>query len=64
MSYVIVAVIFAVIGFVGCFLVYRNNICKIGKIDEIIKKGDFSAKTVQEISDVITGECKKDDCGC
>lgn len=63
MSYIIVAVVFAVIGFVACFFVYRNNLCKIGKIDEIIKQGDFSAATVQKINDVITGECKpKDEC--
>jgi Holliday junction resolvase-like predicted endonuclease len=65
MSYFIVAVVFAIIGFVGCFLIYRNNACKIGEIDKIIKEGDFSAATVQKINDVITGECKpKDGCGC
>jgi hypothetical protein len=62
MSYIIVAVIFFVIGFGGCFLVYRNNMCKIGKIDEIIKEGDFSAATVQRINDVIKGKEDCEDC--
>ena len=64
MSYVILAIICLAAGFVAGFLVNRNNACKIKKVEEIIKSGDFSAATVQKINDVITGECKKDDCGC
>lgn len=62
MSYLIVAVVFAVLGFVGCFLIYRNNNVKIGKIDQIIKEGDFSAATVQRINDVIKGKEDCEDC--
>lgn len=64
MSYIIVAVIFFVIGFGGCFLVYRNNMCKIAEIDEIISKGKLDVDTLKKIEEVIKGECKKNDCGC
>ena len=60
MSYVILGIICLAAGFVAGFQVNRNNATKIGKIDQIIKEGDFSAATVQRINDVITG--KKDDC--
>lgn len=68
MSYFIVAIIFAVIGFVACFLIERNgnNACRIKKLEEIIRNGDIhSQRTIEAIQEVITGECKpKDDCGC
>jgi hypothetical protein len=60
MSYFIVAVVFALIGFTGCFLIYRNNFTKIGKIAEVLAKGVFTADTAKEIEAIIKGEDCKD----
>jgi hypothetical protein len=60
MSYFIVAIIFAVIGFVGCFLIYRNNFTKIGRIMEVLAKGAFTSDTAKEIEAIIKGEDCKD----
>jgi hypothetical protein len=60
MSYFIVAVVFAIIGFVGCFLIYRNNFSKIGRIMEVLDKGVFDANTAKAIEAIIKGEDCKD----
>jgi multisubunit Na+/H+ antiporter MnhC subunit len=60
MSYLIVAVIFALIGFAGCFLIYRNNFTKIGRIMEVLDKGVFDANTAKAIEAIIKGEDCKD----
>jgi hypothetical protein len=60
MSYFIVAIIFAVIGFVACGLIYRNNFSKIGRIMEVLDKGVFDANTAKAIEAIIKGEDCKD----
>jgi multisubunit Na+/H+ antiporter MnhC subunit len=57
MSYLIVAVIFALIGFAGCFLIYRNNFTKIGRIMEVLDKGVFDANTAKAIEAIIKDDC-------
>ena len=59
MSYFITAVVFAALGFVGCFLIYRNNMMKIGKIDEVLTSGEFNLDKVRQIESIIKGtDCK------
>lgn len=59
MSYFIVAVVFTIIGFAGCFLIYRNNMTKIGKIDDVLTKGEFNLDKVRQIEAIIKGtDCK------
>lgn len=60
MSYFITAVVFAVIGFVACFFVYRNNMMKIGKILEVLDKGNYTADAIKAIEAIIKGEDCKD----
>jgi multisubunit Na+/H+ antiporter MnhC subunit len=57
MSYFITAVVFALIGFVGCFLIYRNNFTKIGRIMEVLDKGVFNADTAKAIEAIVKDEC-------
>ena len=57
MSYLIVAVIFALIGFAGCFLIYRNNFTKFGKIMKVLESDEFNLDKIKAIEAIVKDEC-------
>jgi ABC-type enterochelin transport system permease subunit len=60
MNFIIGFILGAVVVAVCGFLIYRNNFVKIGKIAEVLAKGQFNANTAKAIEAIIKGEDCKD----
>lgn len=58
MNFIIGFIFGAVVVAVCGFLIYRNNFVKIGKIAEVLAKGQFNADTAKEIEAIVKDECK------